>query len=621
MHGFIGYIEDDPGAARAMGDWMRSWIALSAPQRALEWQDGPFTFLTSAEDGWDDEPTACADGLRLVFHGFIARDQLAEEGRPEPTTDAETAAALLRRYRDRGADSLAGLNGRYVICVWNAGARSIELMDDVLGLKPVFLWQDGDSFAFSSHVWPIVCPPRFRRDVDRIGVADLLLVSHQQEERTLFEHVSVLPAGTVTTFRDGRIESRCVAPLEFSQERWDWSIEATAERMHELLARSVDRRLPGGVRVRLPLSGGLDSRALLGMLADRRTPALAVTQYMHGAFGKDGRLARKLAARAHTPLKPVPLPDDFLTRYRARCVAINSGMYDIHTGRFLSLFDQSREEPMATVSGHLGGELTGRFHIPDTAFQTEEEHFERALREENMYRFPRERVLELMAAGAPKAAADESFDVCRRLFFEHPGTHWQRFWHWDLLQYRRRYDSYMLLYFEQFHKVLAPFYDRDFTDFMFSLPWAALEDQRAYCAMHARQWPALARVPNSNTDRPPIISTRYILADFAATQYRRFFRHPLQKVLHLRRWVSHQCEQVGYALVRGSAGVLDQIMAGRDMMAPYLDPQAVAAAVDRHRGGDYSSTFGLLGISAVATALEFVDDPQRALQAWERADG
>lgn len=619
MHGFLGCIERDSSSARAMTDWMEKWHAIEPSKRSLEIERSPFRFRQSIETGWDTRPVARSDeGLTLGYCGFISADQFEDQGRHAPTSDTQVAEALLKRYREDGSDSLAGMNGRYVVWVWDSEAGRLELIDDILGLKPVFLWQNGDSFAFSSNIWAIACHPQMGDGIDPQAMVDLLLLNHQQGNRTLLAEVDVLPPGSVAIFQDGELRSRRVVELEFSRERWNWSIEKTARRMHELLNQALERRVPEGSNVLLPLSGGLDSRALLGLLGEHPVDQYAVSQYTHGALGLDTRLAKRLASTAGVRHRAVPLPDDFLSRYRAKSVSINGGMYDLHTGRFLSLFDLSLSEGRPIVSGHLGGELTGRFHIHDSQFSSVDEHFQCAFREENMYRFPRERLERLLRPQFADGLVDATFDECRRSFLDHDGTHWQRFWDWDLLLYRRRYDAYMLLYFEQFHKVIAPFYDRDFADFAFSLPWAALERQRAYCEMHRKSFPRLARVPNSNTERPPRISTRYVLADFVSTQWRRFVRYPLQRVLGVRRWYEHPCEQIGFALSGASKPVLEHILDNLDRISPWLAAEGVRHAVHSQLEGDNVCAMGLLGLSTFVTALEMLEEPRRALSVWER---
>ncbi len=618
MNGFLGMVEADDAAADCMSRWMAEWVTLRPAKAEVSCAAAPFRFMGSAESDSDAERGVADRGaLTLVYAGFVAPGQLAGQSGKAPTTSSQVAEALLERYIADGADSLAALNGRYVIAVWDAGRQSLELMNDCLGLKPVFLWQRGESIAFASNVWAIACHPEFCGEIDTRGVVDTLLLSHQQGNRTLHRDVSVLPPGSVTRWTDGRLSQRTVRTLEFSDSRWHWGMDRLADAMHDALAESVRQRIPDSSSIRLPLSGGVDSRTMLGLLCERDVELNAFTQWQPGAYSIDARNAAQLARRAGVGLSRVPLADDFLSRYREKCVAINGGLYDIHTGRYLSLSDQSEMPAYGIVSGHLGGELTGRFQFPDTAFSTVEERYELAFREVNMFRFDADGVRDMLAFETSPELVDESLQECRRFYMDQPGEHFQQGMAWDLLLSRRRFISFQVLYLEQFCRAFAPFYDREFVDLMSSMPFCALEGQRAYLRMVCRHFPDLARVPNSNTGRPMVTSTAFVIKDFLRSQYSRFIRRPVRRLFKLRRWVGNPCLQFGFALMGSSRSVLEHLLANAERLGDCLDVAKVRTAVREHLDGKNEYPMGLLALSALVTAAEMLEDPYLAIRAWQ----
>ncbi len=620
MNGFIGCIEQDAKAWSAVSGWMGQWLGLEPRKDSYALETSPFRFLGSREAEAADPVAQDERGLALTFRGFIARDQLARPGAPPPTTDVEVAAALLDRYREDGADSLAALNGRYVVIVWDPARQSIELMNDALGLKPVFLWHDGGSFALASNVWAIACHPRFRRDVDVRGMVDLLLMSHQQGNRTIFKDVSVLPPGSVTRFENGTLTSTQVRGLVFSEERWDYSMERAAHEMHALLVQSVARRVPQDSQVLLPLSGGYDSRVLLGYLTKRPADVMAVTQCMAGLYLDDARIAKRLARNAGVPLKFLPLGYGNLAQYRERSVAIGGGMYDIHTGRMLSLMEHPQGGRRPIISGHLGGELTSRFLMSDMKFSSPEEHHDKCFRTATGGRFSPEQVRAMLEGANSPGLVDEALAENRALFMSFDGPHFQQQQHWDLTGDRRRYICYLLLFSEQFGGVRTPFYDREFLDFTCSLPFAALHGQKAYKEMMRLYLQAQARIPNTN-DYLVAISTKEVVRDFLSSQYKRFIQGPLRRTLKIKGQTRIGPKQYGIALRTESRAVLDHIRASRDRLSPYLNPDVVEKDMEGLLAGDDSFFFGFLCLSAFATALEMAEDPQRAIQCWRGGPG
>lgn len=617
MNSFVGGIEPSRGSGDPVRAWMTEWLRTNTAREAWHVEAAPFFYLASAESSDGRAPMARDEGgLTVLYYGFLARDQFAEAGVPEPTTPAEIAAALLRRYRQNGPDALVALNGRYVACAWDPATKSLHLMNDALGLKPVFLWQAQGEFYFSANLWALACHPKFRKAINPLGMVDLLMFNHQQMQRTLFADVSVLPPGGVTTFRDGALTSRQVRTLKFSDSRWTWSVGRAAEGMYERLAQSIRRRVRDGADLALPLSGGFDSRVLLGLLLERPVRLHTITQFQYGLFAEDTKYAKRMARVAGVEHRTVPLTDDATAKYREQSVALNGGMYDCQTARYLSLLDQSFDKTLPHVSAHLGGELTSRFQISDKLYTTPEEHWALALKFANGYRFTPAQVAEMLGTGVPRDLAQTAVAENRQFFFSHPTPDFHRYFNWDLLQYRRRYIAFQLLYYEQFQEVIAPFYDLDFIDFVCSLPFAAVEGQQAYCVMMRKHFPALSRIPNTNTDTPLVSSTKEVLRDYVTSQYRRFVLSPVRKMVPSRRWVGHPMAQFGYALMGDSRPVLDHILVRREKMSAYLDPVAVEKAVQRQLQGDYSNSMGLLGLATFATALDMLDDPQSAIRVW-----
>jgi len=601
MHGLIGCLTESRDDAGPGFRWMNDWIRLAPGKDTVEVRRPPFLFLGSNEPDSPGSPlTSGEDGVVLAFAGFIVRDQLADAEHGEPRTDSEVAAALLRAYRKEGAKSLAGLNGRYVAVVWDPVRNALHLANDVLGLKPLFLWHNGRDFYFSSNVWALVCDPEFRREVDPRGLVDLLLLSYQQANRTLFRDVSVLPPGGVVTVSGGQVAARPVRGLRFSDEHWGSPVEDIADQMHALLSQSIRRRVPERSRVLLPLSGGFDSRSMLGLLLKRRARIHAVTQRHYGLFGEDARYARKLARQTGVPHNMVPLDYGFLARYRERCVAVGGGMYDIHTGRMFSLLEQSGEAGLPVVSGHLGGELTGAFQISPASFSTPQEQADVGFHQcANEYRFEPEQVRRLLAPQVPGDLVDEAVEENKRFFLSHPGSFFQKCCNWDLLLSRRRYISYQLAYFEQFTRVQVPLYDRDFVDFMCTVPYSALEQQLAYRTMLSRHFPSLAAVPNVK-GLPTLPSTRFQC--FLIAKYKRFMGHLVLRIA--KRWNTD------------SKPVIDHVFQSSERISQYLDPGRVRDAVDDVLTRDVPACMGVLGLSTFATVLDFLEDPYAALRAW-----
>jgi hypothetical protein len=348
----------------------------------------------------------------------------------------------------------------------------------------------------------------------------------------------------------------------------------------------------------------------------------AVTTYVHGAFGQDLKgedmhCARRVARATGVNYRAIRLGYGMLGEFRARCVAATSGMYDVHAGRVLAMMRAASDGAMPVVSGHLGGELSSRFQIPDSLFSTPEEHFKATFSRFHGLRFRPETVRDMLRPSLGPDVVEQSVRQYKDFFVSQPDPYFHRYFNWDLGLFRRRYIAYQLLCIEQFATVLAPFYDLDFVDFICSLPFALIERQRAYLAMLCQYYPQLARIPNTTTGLPVLPSTAETLRYFMATQYRRFARRRLERLAGWLTRTRQRVKQDSFHLTAESRPVLDHIVQSRDRMAPYLNVDKVTEAVNRQLGGDNSACMGLLGLSAFAAALEMLEDPHLAVRVWQ----
>ncbi len=204
-----------------------------------------------------------ADGGRftLVFNGEIydfagLRADLEARGRRFATrSDTEV---LLHAWAERGEGCLERLNGMFAFAVADARERTLHLVRDPLGIKPLYWWlsRDGE-LVFSSEIASLLAHPRVPRELDRDSLAMLFCDRYVADPWTLLQGVHQLPPGHLLAWRDGRIQvSRYFEVL--LQPRPIDEREALEE-LKDLLAKSVRSQLVADVPVGVLLSGGIDS--------------------------------------------------------------------------------------------------------------------------------------------------------------------------------------------------------------------------------------------------------------------------------------------------------------------------------------------------------------------------
>ena len=132
-------------------------------------------------------------------------------------------------------------------------------------------------------------------DVDESALADLALMGWLVGDHTPWRQVAVLPPGATATLRDGEcdvVPAPETTPREGRAQPRGAAVEEAARRLRVVVGGVLDR-YPDAV---LQLTGGLDSRVLLGAVEPDRRPGLrALTLAVPGS--QDPEIAAEVARR------------------------------------------------------------------------------------------------------------------------------------------------------------------------------------------------------------------------------------------------------------------------------------------------------------------------------------
>ena len=203
-----------------------------------------------------------------VFNGEIynfleLRPMLEAKGhRFYTNTDTEMIVHLWEEY---GPDFVRHLRGMFGIAVWDSRTKTLMLVRDRLGIKPVYWCENAEGLFFGSEMKALLAIPSITRRIDPSALREYLSLQYVSAPRTIFEGVNKLPPAHYLLSTEGK--SRVV-------EYWDAPpapIEKPfAQFKDELLAEletAVRLRLISDVPLGAFLSGGIDSSAVVALMA------------------------------------------------------------------------------------------------------------------------------------------------------------------------------------------------------------------------------------------------------------------------------------------------------------------------------------------------------------------
>jgi len=281
MSGIAGRLHFEPGrdVEPALLQRMCSAIAHRGPDDAGTWREGPIGLghrrlktLDLTEAG--HQPMRSEDGtLWLVLDGDILNHA---ELRHELTLDGYRfrsrghAEVLLNLYHRDGVACLQRLRGAFAFAIWDAQRRELCLARDRVGEKPLCYHADTEGITFGSEIKVVLQDPSVDRDPDPVAIHHYLTYQCVPAPLCAFKGVHKLPPGHYLLARDGRLEVRRYWQLSFLPK-----FRAASEReRHDLESELVQRlddatslRMTGDVQAGVLLSGGLDSTAVLALMA------------------------------------------------------------------------------------------------------------------------------------------------------------------------------------------------------------------------------------------------------------------------------------------------------------------------------------------------------------------
>ncbi len=326
MCGITGLIRYRRGNIRAMVKAMRDTFPYRGPDDKGSWVHPEkmvalghrrLSILDPSPAG--HQPMRDGDnGLIIVYNGEVynyleIRRELEEKGHRFITgTDTEV---ILKAFVEWGEACLHRFNGMFAFAIWQEQEQRLFLARDRLGIKPLYYYENNSGFYFASEIKAILAVLPGALAVRDELVDAYMSFGYVPGEDTLLKGVKrLLPGHCMFKKMTGGVES--------SRKYWDLDF-TTCEDKGEgyylehgkaLLNDAIDLRLRSDVPLGIFLSGGLDSSAVVGLLASRvNTPLKTFSvAYDFGGEFNETPYARQVAKKFTTDHHEVFItPSDF----------------------------------------------------------------------------------------------------------------------------------------------------------------------------------------------------------------------------------------------------------------------------------------------------------------------
>ena len=225
------------------------------------------------------QPMFSADGqLVIVFNGEIynyeaIRSELDKEA-PRAWrghSDTEVLLDAIGRWGVRGA--LERCVGMFAFALWDRQNRTLTLVRDRIGEKPLYYAKLGNCFAFASELKALRVLPQWSQNIDRGSLALLIRHGYVPAPYTIFRGVHKVRPGQVVTLAEGAAEPRvetywsgAAAAEQGFRSPFTGTRDDAVDELDRLLRQSLKGQMMADVPLGAFLSGGVDSSTIVALM-------------------------------------------------------------------------------------------------------------------------------------------------------------------------------------------------------------------------------------------------------------------------------------------------------------------------------------------------------------------
>lgn len=294
----------DGGVAAKMGEMIRH----RGPDGHGSFEEGPVAFahrrlsIIDVEGG--AQPMESSTGRTVIcYNGEVYNSPTLRERLRGLGYDFRTRSdteVILAAYEVWGPEGFAELHGMYAFALYDRAERTVFLVRDPMGIKPLYVCERGGTAFFASEIKAIRAVVR-GLSLNRAAVNAFFLRQYIGGPQTIFEEVRSLQPGTYRRLRWGengeRLGDRVFYQMP-AEPPEPISLGRASEALDEELHRAVKDHMLSDVPVGFFVSGGLDSSLLLALASDVTTEPLTTFSVGFGDARVDETQYARFVARS-----------------------------------------------------------------------------------------------------------------------------------------------------------------------------------------------------------------------------------------------------------------------------------------------------------------------------------
>lgn len=465
------------------------------------------------------QPFISQDGRYILFMcgEFYNRSNLLAEVTQAgfPPENSSDAAIILALFHTHGESFASRLDGVFFVALFDLGNQQLLLANDRFGQYRHYLYRSGKTLVFAPEVKGVLSASFVPRRLNTTAVAEYFRFQQLLGEKTFHEDIVIFPSGAIAQFDLQSGKWSC-------HRYWDWDqtpeqqllrFEDAVEETGRLLENAVVRSAAGPLRPGVFLSGGLDSRTLVGLIPPRDPPVVTATFGQRNS--RDVYYAQQIARAVGSHHLWFNMNNSQWVREHVELhLALTEGFHSWVHMHGMHMLPTLRQVMDVNLTGWDGGTVMGD---PDTIapilthpvskWSLVEECFARF---NQSYTWPglteaseRSLYTPAFAQQVMGRAYDSFVSEFERYWQQFSRPHVAEFFYMD--NHCMRLTQHMVTFGRSHLEYRFPFWDYQLIDFLISLPLEFRANKKLFRHMITRKTPKLARIPYDKQEFLPTV--------------------------------------------------------------------------------------------------------------------
>ena len=292
----------------------------------------------------------------MIYNYQSLRSRLKDRGHVfRSTGDCEV---VVHAYEEWGLDLAEHLRGQFAFAIWDDEKRRLVLGRDRMGIKPLFVYHDGERIAWASELKGLMQIPDLDAGMKPSALPSYLAFGYVPTPGTFYRNVRTLRPASCLIVEDGaEPKIRTYWQADFNPRPVPW--HQAKQEVRRLFRQSVKRRLVADVPLGILLSGGLDSTiiaAVVTSLTDGRVQTFTASFKDSPEYDEAG-FARLVSSRLRTVHHEVSIGPDCIDQLDTLVTAHDGPFGDSSALPMYAVTRLAKENVTVVLSGEGSDEL------------------------------------------------------------------------------------------------------------------------------------------------------------------------------------------------------------------------------------------------------------------------